>query len=73
MIFYGTVVGIAIMISFMANTYLLTPRINKMRDLSLKGYRTSEKSFKYFHAASVSLYILNMLFAISIFIIYYFE
>ena len=32
--FYGTVVAIGISISFLVNTYLLTPRINMMRDLS---------------------------------------
>ena len=35
--FYGTVVAIGMSISFLVNTYLLTPRINMMRDLSLAG------------------------------------
>ena len=39
--FYGTVVAIGISTSFLVNTYLLTPRINIMRDLSLAGDKTS--------------------------------
>ena len=69
--FYGTVVAIGISISFLVNTYLLTPRINMMRDLSLAGDKTSARSFKYLHLASVLLYILNMLFVVSVFILYY--
>ena len=69
--FYGTVVAIGISISFLVNTYLLTPWINKMRDLSLAGDKTAARSFKYLHLASILLYLLNMLFAISVFIIYY--
>ena len=69
--FYGTVVAIGISISFLVNTYLLTPRINMMRDLSLAGDKTSVRSFKYLHMASVLLYLLNMLFVVSVFILYY--
>ncbi len=69
--FYGTVVAIGISISFLVNTYLLTPRINMMRDLSLAGDKTSARSFKYLHLVSVLLYLLNMLFAVSVFILYY--
>ena len=68
---YGMVVSMVISISFLANTYLLTPRINKLRDLSLLGDKTSGRSFKYLHLASVFLYLCNMLFAVSVFIIYY--
>ena len=69
--FYGMVVSMVISISFLVNNYLFTPRINKMRDLSLEGDKTSARSFKYLHLASVLLYLLNMLFAVSVFIIYY--
>ena len=69
--FYGIIVSMVITISFLANTYLLTPRINKLRDLSLLGDKTSGRSFKHLHLASVFLYFCNMLFAVSFFIIYY--
>mgnify|MGYP001160918754 FL=1 len=69
--FYGTVVALGISISFLFNTFFLTPRINKNRDLSMDGDKSSERSFKYLHLASVLLYLLNMLFVVSIFVIYF--
>ena len=68
---FGIVLGIAISISFLINTYFLTPRINKMRDLMLTGHVESEKQFKKLHFASVILYLLSMLFIGSIFVVYY--
>ena len=68
---YGALLAFGISISFLINTYFLTPRINQMRDLSLEGDKTSENSFKYLHLASVLLYLLNMLLIISIFVIYF--
>ena len=43
---FGMVVGIGTAISFLINTYFLTPRINKMRDSMLTGHTKSEKYFK---------------------------
>ena len=68
---FGMVVGIAISISFLTNTYFLTPRINKMRDLMLTGHIESEKQFKKLHFASVLLYLSSMVFIVSIFVVYY--
>ena len=68
---FGMVVGIAISISFLINTYFLTPRINKMRDLMLTGHVESDKQFKKLHFASVLLYLLSMVLIVSIFIVYY--
>ena len=68
---FGMVFGMAIAISFLINTYVLTPRINKMRDLMLDGHSGSEKGFKNLHVVSVLLYLLNILFIILIFILYY--
>ena len=68
---FGMVVGIAISISFLINTYVLTPRINKMRDLMLTGHVESEKQFKKLHSASVILYLLSMVLIVSIFVGYY--
>ena len=69
--FYGTVVGVGMAISFLFNTYILTPLINRMRDLSLAGNKPSKRSFMYLHLVSISLYLLNMLFSTSVFIFYY--
>ena len=68
---FGMIFGMAIAISFLINTYVLTPRINKMRDLMLEGHSGSEKGFKNLHVASVLLYLLNILLIIFIFILYY--
>ena len=68
---FGMVVAIAISISFLINTYFLTPRINKMRDLMLTGHVGSEKQFKYLHFASVLLYLASMISIVSIFVFYY--
>ena len=68
---FGMVVAIAISISFLINTYFLTPRINKMRDLMLIGDVGSEKQFKKLHFASVLLYLASMISIVSIFVFYY--
>ena len=68
---FGMVVAIAISISFLINTYFLTPRINKMRDLMLTGDVDPEKQFKKLHFASVLLYLASMISVVSIFIFYY--
>ena len=68
---FGMVVAIAISISFLINTYFLTPRINKMRDLMLTGDVGSEKQFKKLHFASVLLYLASMISIVSIFVFYY--
>ena len=68
---FGMVVAIAISISFLINTYFLTPRINKRRDLMLTGDVGSEKQFKKLHFASVLLYLASMISIVSIFGFYY--
>ena len=68
---FGMVVAIAISISFLINTYFLTPRINKMRDLMLTGHVGSERQFKKLHFASVLLYLSSMVCIVSIFVVYY--
>ena len=68
---FGMVLGMSVAISFLINTYLLTPRINKMRDLMLEGHTESGRQFKNLHRISVLLYVLNMIFILAIFIFYY--
>ena len=68
---FGTVAGIVISVGFLINTYLLTPRINKMRDLMITGVTGSEKKFKMLHFASVLLYLISMVFIVAIFVLYY--
>ena len=69
--FFGMIFAIVIAISFLINTYYLTPKINTMRDLMLEGHGASERGFKTLHLASVLLYLLNMILVILIIIVYY--
>ena len=68
---FGMVAGIVIAVGFLINTYLLTPLINKMRDLMITGLTGSEKKFKVLHLASVLLYLISMVFIVAIFVFYY--
>ena len=68
---FGMVLGMSVAISFLINTYLLTPKINKVRDLMLEGHTDSGRIFKKLHRVSVLLYLLNMIFILAIFIFYY--
>ena len=69
--FFGMIFGAVVAISFLINTYFLTPKINKMRDLMLEVQAVSERRFKNLHLASVLLYLLNIIFIILIFILSY--
>tara|TARA_B100000287_G_scaffold354463_1_gene344689 strand:+ start:450 stop:869 length:420 start_codon:yes stop_codon:yes gene_type:complete len=69
--FFGMIFGAVVAISFLINTYFLTPKINKMRDLMLEAQAGSERRFKNLHLASVLLYLLNIIFIILIFILSY--
>ena len=68
---FGMVAGIVIAVGFLINTYLLTPRINKMRDLMITGHTGAEKKFKTLHAISVLLYLISMIFIVAICVFYY--
>ena len=68
---FGMVAGIVIAVGFLINTYLLTPLINKMRDLMITGLTGSEKKFKMLHLGSVLLYLISMVFIVAIFFLYY--
>ena len=68
---FGMVAGIVIAVGFIINTYLLTPHINKMRDLMITGHNGAEKKFKTLHAISVLLYLISMIFIVAICVLYY--
>ena len=68
---FGMVTGIVIAIGFLINNNLLTPRINKMRDLMTRGHSGSEREFKRLHFLSVLLYLISMVLIVSIFVLYY--
>ena len=68
---FGMVAGIVMAVGFLINTYLVTPRINKMRDLMITGHTGAEKKFKTLHAISVLLYLISMIFIVAICVLYY--
>ena len=68
---FGMVAGIVIAVGFLMNTYLLTPRMNKMRDLMITGHTGAGKKFKTLHAISVLLYLISMIFIVAICVLYY--
>ena len=68
---FGLLAGLAMAVSFLINTYLLTPKINKMKDLMLAGHSEAKKKFKKLHFESVLLYLINMVLIAFIFVIYY--
>ena len=68
---FGMVAGIVIAVGFLINTYHLTPRINKMRDLMITGHTGVERKFKTLHAISVLLYLISIIFIVAICVLYY--
>ena len=68
---FGLLAGSVMAVSFLINTYLLTPKINKMKDLMLAGHSEAKNKFKKLHFASVLLYLINMVLIAFIFVIYY--
>ena len=68
---FGMVAGIVIAVGFLINTYLLTPRINKMRDSMITGHTGAEEKFKILHSVSVLLYLISMIFIVAICVLYY--
>ena len=68
---FGMVAGIVMAVGFLINTYLLTTRINEMRDLMITGHTGAEKKFKTLHAISVLLYLISMIFIVAICVLYY--
>ena len=68
---FGLLAGLVMAVSFLINTYLLTPKINEMKDLMLAGNSEAKSKFKKLHFASVLLYLINMVLIAFIFIIYY--
>ena len=70
---FGIVASLVIGLLFLVNNFVLTPRINLMRDLSLSGNEVAKKKFKYLHLTSVLLYFFNLVISLAIIFVYYFS
>ena len=68
--FYGSIISIISACGFLVNTYIVTPRINKLRDLSIENDIIAKKSFRLMHLVSVLVYLFQILGSISILILY---
>ena len=68
--FFGSIISITMAFGFLANAYVITPKINKYRDLSLSGDTASKKKFKLLHLLSVSIFLLQILGSCSILFAY---
>ncbi|MAR79787.1 MAG: hypothetical protein CMM18_06150 [Rhodospirillaceae bacterium] len=68
--FYGSIISIISACGFLVNTYIVTPRINKLRDLSIENDIIAKKSFKLMHLVSVLVFLFQILGSISILILY---
>ena len=71
--FYGSIISILMALGFLANTYIITPKINKLRDLSISGNVSAGKHFKFLHLLSVFIFLFQILGSISILITYSFN
>ena len=67
---FSIYVSLFISIGFLYNTIFLTPRINKMRDLSNQGDEIAKNKFKLYHLTSVIIFVLQLILCI-IMISYY--
>ncbi len=68
--FYGSTISIIMGFGFLANIYIITPKINKLRDLTLEGDLISEKYFKFLHLVSVLIFLLQVIGSGSVLVIY---
>ena len=68
--FFGSIVSVIIAIGFLVNTYILMPMINQMRDQSISGNDLAKRKFNILHLISVLVFILQMIFSISILVFY---
>ena len=67
---FGSIANLSITVTFLINSYVITPKINAKRDLFPAGDTSAKESFKFLHFVSVGLYMLNLFLAVGLIIIY---
>lgn len=55
-------------LGFVLNLVILTPRINKYRDMDLEGDKVAKRTFAYLHTASVIIFVLQTVISVLIII-----
>ena len=63
------IISVSISISFLINTYIITPKINFHRDQFNDGIMESEKVFKRYHLISVVIFLIQLIISISAIIV----
>jgi len=56
-----------IFLGFLVNLFVITPRINKYRDLELNNVKSAKKMFDILHFLSVSIFILQLVLCLVLF------
>jgi len=56
-----------IFLGFLVNLFVITPRINKYRDLELNNVKSAKKMFDILHFLSVSIFMLQLVLCLVIF------
>ncbi len=67
---FGSMANLLITVTFLINSYVITPKINAKRDLFLAGDNSAKRSFKFLHFLTLGLYMLNLLLAVGLIIFY---
>ena len=56
-----------IFLGFLINHFLITPKINKYRDLELKNIKSAKKIFNRLHFLSVSIFVIQLILSLLLF------
>ncbi len=60
--------SVIIFLGFLLNLLIITPRINKYRDLELKNIKSAKKIFNALHFLSVCIFIIQLLLCLVLFL-----
>ena len=62
------ILSVTIFLGFLLNLLVITPRINKYRDLELKNIKSAKKIFGALHFLSVCIFIVQLLLCLVLFL-----
>ena len=62
------ILSVIIFLGFLLNLLVITPRINKYRDLELKNIKSAKKIFDALHFLSVCIFIIQLLLCLVLFL-----
>ncbi|MDC0182581.1 DUF4149 domain-containing protein [Nitrosomonadales bacterium] len=58
--------SIIIFFGFLINQFIITPKVNRYRDLELKGVKNAKKIFTFLHFLSVCIFVLQLILSLII-------